>query len=208
MITSLCVAMEPTTRSRRRPRCVCPWTAYVKRVDKLVTEFMPRRFPTLDVPGAAGALVTRRTSSRRSRITSSSKQVPFEGLARGVLAVPHVLPQRRRAEGWHSRDARGSVHRLRRAAASARRPHRGRRRDDRPESQGLPGRRLRRAERPKAPWGSVRLAQPTVDPDGAARRRHAQDGGHVAAARPLKRAFWPWDPLGRRRARLWCPSRG
>ena len=70
VMTSLCVAMEDDAFKSRTAVCL-PVDAYVKRVDKLVTEFM-QDFPTLDVPEGA-RFRTRRTSSRRSRITCTRK---------------------------------------------------------------------------------------------------------------------------------------
>ena len=123
--TSLCIAMEDDA-FKSRTAVPLPIDAYVKRVDKLVNEFMQRDYESLVAAG---------TTTTRDVIDALEDYL-------------YVQNQYRAPKGWremyspyrtyfhnvvaqkigHPRDARGDIHRLRRASRRERRLDGGRRR--------------------------------------------------------------------------------
>ena len=191
VMTSLCVAMEDDAFKSRTAVCL-PVDAYVKRVDKLVTEFMQRDFPTLDVPEGSAipsaedvveALEEYLYSQNKYRVPGGWREAysPYRTYFHNVVAqkvgIPATLAalyigcvERLRARGALTEDVDVMI--VQKAKGSL---------------AGAFG-----VTAPKAPWGSVRSRSGAKDrPRGAVVCTPKM--AVTLQLQALKRAFWPWE---------------
>ena len=190
VMTSLYVAMEDDAFKSRTAVCL-PVDAYVKRVDKLVNEFMQRDFPKLPVPEGSDvpkaedvvdALEDYLYSQNGYRVPGGWREAysPYRTYFHNVVAQKVGIPATLAAL------YAGCVERLREKGALA---------EDVDvmivqKAKGASG--AFGVTAPKAPWGSVRSRASERDrPRGAVVCTPKM--AIVLQLQALKRAFWPWE---------------